>query len=199
MTAQFTAVETRVTKTEGTGSNKKRVFFSMVPWNQPTLDSISDSLPAPDSWKEEKTEEGHSFSVPIYEDSILDFVQGAVTSRAFGIAKTRFLSDNDVPVDWSTLLESTGGSTFMTQKKVWKEGYSTFLESQSFSEKKQRPYLKYIDSKMILVLSDDKKAGVVQMLNAYEESMDEQEKAEVSSVLKSFSNALAVQAEEEEF
>jgi len=198
MAAQFSNVISRLTKTE----NGKRNFFKFLEWNCPTLDSVSDSLPAPDSWNEETIKEGDQeviIRVPGYTDAILDFVQTAIYRSALGTARSRDSGGNDVPTDWTSLLESTGGSTFLAQKKVWKEGYLEFLESQGYSDKKVHTYMSYIDPKIIMALADQKKAAVVAMLNAYEESMDETARAAVSSVLNSFSNALGVEAEEEEF
>ena len=198
MTAQFSSVISRLTKTE----NGKRNFLKFLEWNVPTLDSISDQLPSPDSWSTEAIKEGDQsveIKVPGYTDAILDFVQTAIYRSALGTARSRDSSGNDVPIDWTSLLESVGGSTYMAQKKVWKEGYFEYLQGMEYSHNKVRTYMDYIEPKIIMALAENKKEAVVTMLNAYEESMDEAGRAAVSSVLNSFANALGVEAEEEEF
>lgn len=199
-TAQFTPVTTRVTKTVGTGDNKKREFLRDQKWLMPTLDCIDENLPAPDSWNVETSPEGTELKTPVYENPIFDFVQAAISAKTVAIAKTRHKSGAEVPTDWTSLLESAGGSAFMAQRSIWRQGYEAFIDShEAWSADKKQTYKTYMDSKVILALDPTRKQAVILMLNSYEESLTAEEKAAVASVLTSFEKALSVEASKEEF
>lgn len=185
----------------------KRVFSKFLTWYRPTLDCIHENLPAPDSWKEETVKEKDTdgnevegiINSPVYENDVYAWVQSAIDNKSLGISRGRDNSGNDVPGDWAALIETSGGSTYMAQKKVWREGYLAYLKSKDFSEKKCKTYMTYLDVKVILALDETRKTAVVGMLNSYEESLTDEEKHGVSSVLTSFANALSVEAQAEEF
>jgi len=198
---RFHAVKMRIAKRiEG-----KNTFVKFLTYGLPTLDMVIDGVPAPDSWNEETLKEGDIEEVlksPSYANEQLDYLQQALLQRVQGIARTRDSSGMDVATNWSELLETTGGVKYPVQLKQFKDGLAEYLvndEENGLSAKQVASILIYTDTRRLQECEEHRKERVAHWFSKYIESLAEEAKGEIKSVIANLERALAYTPEELDF
>lgn len=181
----------------------KNVFSKFLAIGIPTLDMVSDSLPAPDSWKEETVTEGEQQAVvrtPVYEDDKLAYVQDAIIQRIQGLARSRDKTGQTACMTWEEVAESGGsGVKYPILLKEFREKFASWMSSATeLNDKQQAALLSYTDSKLLLRADQHKKERVAEFLAQFVESLGE-EALSLASVINVLNRSLETEQEDVDF
>lgn len=175
-------------------ATNKREFSKFLPYSLPTLDMVAEGLPAPDKWVEAEIEgadgEKQTVRVPEYADSTLDFVQGAITQRIQGLARSRDKAGQTPAQNWEELAES-GGTKYPVQLKQFRADFLAFLQSEEggATEKQATALLSYCDAKVLMSQPHERKEAIAGWINRFLEAYGDKA-GEVASVTGALSRAL---------
>jgi hypothetical protein len=186
----------------------KTVFNKFLEIGIPTLDQVSSSLPAPDTWLAKEVKEGENedqvaiIRTPVYNSFILGWVQDAIIQRIQSLARSRDNTGQLPCASWEELEEATGGGTkYPIQLRDFREKFASWLagdSSPALSDKQQAALLTYTDAKRLMLADDAKKERVAVYLQSFVESLGDSV-SEVSSVINTLNRALAQEVEEVDF
>jgi hypothetical protein len=179
----------------------KTVFKKFLPYGLATLDQAVEGLPAPDSWTETEVTVGEAtatLAVPVYENSVLQYLQDAVKQRLEGLARSRDATGQLPCFNWTEVEESGGGAKYPLQLKQFREAFATWLATKELSEKQQAAILSYTDTKKLLEQADHKKERVAVYFSEFVTSMGDAA-AEVASVVRAINSALDTTPEDVDF
>ena len=184
----------------------KAVFKKFLPYGLPTLDQANEALPAPDSWEESKVTEGEGdeaitaiILTPVYKDSILDYLQSALTQRIQGLARSNDGAGRAACMNWTEVEESGSGTKYPIQLRDFKALFSTWLEKKTeLNEKQQAAVLAFTDAKRLTLADDHRKERVAIYLTDFVASLGEAA-SEVMSVINTLNRALSTEVEDIDF
>ena len=183
----------------------KAVFKKFLPYGLPTLDQAFEALPAPDSWEESEVTEGEGeetqiaiLRTPIYKDSILDYLQSALTQRIQGLARSNDGAGRAACMNWTEVEESGSGTKYPIQLRDFKVLFSAWLESTELTEKQQAAVLAFTDAKRLTLADDHRKERVAVYLQNFVATLGEAAN-EVTSVINTLNRALETEVEDIDF
>lgn len=147
----------------------KNVFKKFLTYGLPTLDQVSPTLPAPDSWDATESKEGEQVATiakPVYEDATLQYIQESLSQRIQGLARSRDGAGQEPCTNWAEVAESGGtGTKYPVQLKAFREAFALWLKEVSdYSEVQAAAIHSYTDTKRLMLQDTDRKnkfAGVV--------------------------------------
>ena len=183
----------------------KAVFKKFLPYGLPTLDQAFEVLPAPDSWENNEITEGEgeeaitaTVSTPVYEDSILDYLQSALTQRIQGLARSNDGAGRAVCMNWTEVEESGSGTKYPIQLRDFKALFRTWLEATELTEKQQAAVLAFTDAKRLTLADDHRKERVAVYLSEFVKSLGDGI-SEVMSVVNTLNRALKTEVDDIDF
>lgn len=201
VTTQFNEAVMRI----ATRIGGKAVFKKFLPYGLPTLDQANEALPAPDSWENNEVTEGEgdeavtaTVSTPVYKDSILDYLQSALTQRIQGLARSNDGAGRAACMNWTEVEESGSGTKYPIQLRDFKALFSTWLEDTKLTEKQQAAVLAFTDAKRLTLADDHRKERVAVYLSDFVASLGEAA-SEVMSVINTLNRALSTEVEDIDF
>lgn len=195
----FHAVFMPISKTVG----DKRVFSHNLAYGLPTLDMIPGAdLASPDKWENQQkdtAEDAQPLLVPVYDNEILEYMQGALNQRIQGLARSRDKANQEPVMSWEALAECGGGSKFPVQLKQFREDLLAWLKSEEggASEAQQLALMAYTDSKVLTSQPEAKKAKVAEWFNKFFESYGDKA-SEIGSVTAGIKRAMTTNIDDVE-
>ena len=184
----------------------KAVFKKFLPYGLPTLDQANETLPAPDSWDKSEVTEGEgdeaitaTILTPVYKDSILDYLQAALTQRIQGLARSNDGAGRAACMNWTEVEESGSGTKYPIQLRDFKALFSTWLEKDTeLTEKQQAAVLAFTDAKRLTLADEHRKVRVAVYLQDFVKSLGDGV-SEVMSVVNTLNRALETEVEDIDF
>ena len=199
---QFNEVIMRIAERKG----GKAIFKKFLLYGLPTLDQVSGAtLPAPDSWKSEEIKEeieGEQDQIailtPVYKDTILEYLQAALTQRVQGLARSRDGAGQVPCMNWQEVEESGSGTKYPIQLRDFKLAFSLWLEKTELTVKQQAAVLAFTDAKRLTLADDHRKERVAVYLQDFVASLGEAA-SDVMSVINTLNKALITEVEDIDF
>lgn len=200
MNATFHSSVMRIAERKG----GKAVFKKFLTYGLPTLDMVSEDLPAPDSWeevevREEEAGESAVIRQPIYKETVLQYLQDALTQRIQGLARSRDNTGQLPCVTWAEVEESGGGTKYPIQLKEFRTAFVDWMQKETtLTEGQQAALLAFTDTKRLTMADDHRKERVALHLNKFVEYLGESAN-EVISVINALNRALETEVEDIDF
>ncbi len=183
----------------------KRVFAKFLSYYLPTLDSVSDSFPAPDSFSERTLSEGDVEAVivtPVYKDEALAYLQNALTQRIQGLARSRDAGGHNQCQNWNEIAESSSGGAgqYMAQLQAFKVEFIAYLEEYTeLSEVQRAALVAYTRVGKLLDASQTKKERVAYYISDFVNNLGRVEVEAYESIINSLNRALETEVESVDF
>jgi len=181
----------------------KNVFKKYLEYYVPTLDQICDTLPAPDSWSEEKLEDDKESCVqrtPVYAAQHLQIIQDAIISEVLSIARRIDKGVGTQCTNWEELISHSagGGTKYPALCKAFKELFAAWLvdaDGGNFNETQGASILSYTNPEKLAVQVPERQARFAEVLNTFIATLED-EAIPFTSVINNI--AAAMEAKEED-
>jgi len=170
--------------------NKKRVHVCNKDITLFTLSYFFDDAP-PYAVVEEDIADGEKKASVKYADPKLQFLQDALTQRIQGTASARYRAGEEADTSIEDIVNRarSGGSTYLSDLKAFKEAVAAFVLSKGKSENFAVNLVKKLDPRVLEDANDKVREVVISTLEAFQE--DEEAAEAHKDMLQRMADALS--------